>query len=437
MVEREANIDIVFRNGLKDYEALPPPEVWDNVYPQIQKSRNTYRFARYAALVIVLLTLSFFSYRISREIATLPENNIMAFDINSSPPVSNQYVASNQRIVKEEKYLAKTSEEATADDKDKIAISHPDTPVNTQTYYARDPVSLSAGNNRQLQRKPFEASSPASFNPYQTIVADYQLYPAELPVNKTEKWSIAALASPTYYSSINSGNDELYKQMTASEQPLVSYTGGIALAYKVNRRFSIQSGLYYSSVGQMVEGINSYGGFREYDYTKGDRNFEVLTSTGTLYTNNADVFIESVDGNRVITSYTRDVFDPKKSDLEYINNTLRQSLSYLEVPIILRYKIVDKTLDFNLIGGVSYNMLLDNSVYTIVEGGKYPIGATDGLNFLTISSSLGMGMEYNLSKKFSLNLEPTFRYYLNPFNTSGYSSHPYSFGVFSGVSYKF
>ena len=86
-------------------------------------------------------------------------------------------------------------------------------------------------------------------------------------------------------------------------------------------------------------------------------------------------------------------------DLEYINNTLRQSLSYLEVPIILRYKIVDKTLDFNLIGGVSYNMLLDNSVYTIVEGGKYPIGATDGLNFLTISSSLGMGMEYNLSNK--------------------------------------
>jgi hypothetical protein len=57
MVEREANIDIVFRNGLKDYEALPPPEVWDKVYPQIVKPRNTYRFARYAALVIVLITL--------------------------------------------------------------------------------------------------------------------------------------------------------------------------------------------------------------------------------------------------------------------------------------------------------------------------------------------------------------------------------------------
>jgi hypothetical protein len=49
-----------------------------------------------------------------------------------------------------------------------------------------------------------------------------------------------------------------------------------------------------------------------------------------------------------------------------------------------------------------------------------------------------MGMEYNLSDKLSLNLEPTFRYYLNPFSvTTGSFIHPYSFGIFSGVSYKF
>jgi hypothetical protein len=31
MDERGANIDILFRNGLKDYEVLPPPEVWNNI----------------------------------------------------------------------------------------------------------------------------------------------------------------------------------------------------------------------------------------------------------------------------------------------------------------------------------------------------------------------------------------------------------------------
>jgi len=33
MVERGANIDLVFRNGLRDYEVHPPAELWDNIHP--------------------------------------------------------------------------------------------------------------------------------------------------------------------------------------------------------------------------------------------------------------------------------------------------------------------------------------------------------------------------------------------------------------------
>jgi hypothetical protein len=104
----------------------------------------------------------------------------------------------------------------------------------------------------------------------------------------------------------------------------------------------------------------------------------------------------------------------------------------------VRYKIIDKTIDLNLIGGVSYNLLVNNSVYTMVDGSKYTIGETEKLNPLSISSTLGMGMEYNLSEKLSLNVEPTLRYYLNPVSGSaGVGVHPYSFGIFSGFSYKF
>jgi hypothetical protein len=49
-----------------------------------------------------------------------------------------------------------------------------------------------------------------------------------------------------------------------------------------------------------------------------------------------------------------------------------------------------------------------------------------------------MGMEYNFTKNLSLNLEPTFRYYINPYSEiSGIKIHPYTFGIFSGLSYKF
>jgi hypothetical protein len=83
-------------------------------------------------------------------------------------------------------------------------------------------------------------------------------------------------------------------------------------------------------------------------------------------------------------------------------------------------------------------VLVHNTVTTTLDGNIYTVGDTKGLNPLSLSSSLGMGMEYNISNKLSLNLEPTFRYYLNPFSvTTGSFVHPYTFGIFSGVSYKF
>jgi len=104
----------------------------------------------------------------------------------------------------------------------------------------------------------------------------------------------------------------------------------------------------------------------------------------------------------------------------------------------LRYKVIDKSIDVNIIGGISSNVLVANSVYASIDGQKYEVGKTDGLNMISFSSSVGMGMEYNLSGNFSLNLEPTLRYYINPFSpVSGIKIHPYSFGLFSGLTYRF
>ena len=62
------NIDIVFRNGLKDYEVLPPPDVWDKLKPSIRTRRRPLVLLRTAALIAVLITISFLSNRQVREI---------------------------------------------------------------------------------------------------------------------------------------------------------------------------------------------------------------------------------------------------------------------------------------------------------------------------------------------------------------------------------
>jgi hypothetical protein len=141
---------------------------------------------------------------------------------------------------------------------------------------------------------------------------------------------------------------------------------------------------------------------------------------------------------RVLTVYTRDVFDPVKSDLTYINNSIYQNFNYVEIPLVVKYKIVDRSIDFNVVGGLSYNLLMANSAYATRDGEKFYIGQTEGLSPVTFSSTLGMGMEYKLSSKLSLNVEPTFRYYLTPLGgLAGSSIHPYSFGILLGVFYKF
>jgi hypothetical protein len=443
MDERRANIDLAFRNGLKDFEVLPPPEVWGIINHKLKRKEGPLYIMRAAAFLAIAMTISVLATRWIGKTSSLTYDSVMALNEESSSPYTGNEteipLSVNRQINRTQEFPVNSLVE-NSPDLSPLPVNDNTVPVlisiqGTKTMFAfRTPALNIVGNQAELNGP---RNNTLALNNIDKVYQDYIV--DNNSMKGQSRWSIAALASPTYYGKISSGNDAISKQITSSEKAIVSYSGGLALSYKVNKRLSIQSGLFYSSVGQELNGINSFAGFQKYVYTKGDHNFEVLTTNGTVYTNNADVFLMA-NGNtdRIITNYNNDVFDPNKASLEYINNTMRQTFSYLELPVILRYKVIDKTIDFNLIGGLSYNMLVNNSVYTVVDGNKYEIGTTEGLNMFSISSSVGMGMEYKFSDKLSLNLEPTFRYYLNTFNNStGSRFHPYSFGIFSGVSYKF
>ena len=438
---KEANIDLLFRNGLKDFEVLPPVGVWGNIFPVIRKKQKPVILLRSAALIAVLLSISFLAYRWSKELSSSLQNPMLAVSEESIQVPDNILIAENQgRAPLSDNMPGTTERKNQAADQSGIVESSVDeyissfdqNPVTDKGYPVNsDNIDIPA-INQTIQRFSYYAGNvKPDFESLNKL--DY-----EEQKEKINRWSVTAMASPTYYLRMEMNNNELSNQISSSEQSRISYSGGVSFAYKISKKLSIQSGLYYSSIGNEVGGINSFAGFREYDYTKGDHNFEVLTSSGTIYTENADIFLLDNSGNRVLTRYTNDVFDPTKANLSYINNSLLQNFSYIEMPVILRYKLIDKSVDFNLIGGLSYNLLVNNSVHTVIDGSKYTIGKTAGLNSFMVSSSMGMGIEYSLSEKFSLNLEPTFRYYLSPFGEmAGLRIHPYSFGVFSGLSYKF
>jgi len=431
-----ANIDLLFRNGLKDLEVLPPQGVWTNIKPVIRKKTRPFVLLRSAAMIAVVVSLAVLAYQYSRQLVVPSDNQVIAISEPESPvlnvnPLTAVIASSENRPVN-------------IPVRHEVIVAEESTPVMADTQKEEANIYLPVVSNISID-------SDASFP--EPVLALYRGRVLEFPASedliseyltddnesiRTQRWSLSALATPTYYKGISFAADEVTRQLMASEQARVSYSGGVSFSYQLGRKLSIQSGIYYSSIGHEVGGISAYGGFRQFDYTKGDPNFRVLTSSGTIYTNNSDIYLLDRSGERVLTRYTADVFDPVKSDLQYLNGSLQQNFSYIEMPFFLRYKVFNRGIDLNLIGGLSYNLLINNSVYASSEGSRFMVGRTEGLNPFTISSSLGMGMEYSISDKVSLNLEPTFRYYLNPFTQiPGLKTHPYSFGVFSGLSYKF
>ena len=97
MFEREPNIDIVFRNGLKNLEVLPPADVWDNIPPMPVKRSRLRIISGIAAGVAALVSLALLARwyvnnntaqeLLSEVTVTGSNNHDVSFDIAKAEPV--------------------------------------------------------------------------------------------------------------------------------------------------------------------------------------------------------------------------------------------------------------------------------------------------------------------------------------------------------------
>ena len=439
MVKRDANIDLLFRNGLKDMEVLPPADVWDNISPSLRLSRDSGWIFRIAAGVAAMVSLGLLSYYVGMR----SSENLL------QPVVSEQVEFTDDVAVPENNSLPVSSASTQAISTDGISdatlafvpvsdnmLSPFLTPVNNLTDNTEETISPFDVDRSTLR---YEENTPEKLK-YITnnelLSGDaygINLVPQDLA--KIEKWKVGARVSPTYLSSsLKAANQSMNGSL--DESALLSYTGGVTVSFKVTSRFSLQTGLYYSSLGRQISGIESYSGFSPVAGTKSGSLFGVATGTGTISSSNRNIFLVDVLSTRITSQYTVDNFDPVKADLTPFGNELKQNFEYLEIPFMLSYKIIDKKVDFNVLGGLSYNFLLGNSTYAIGEGTSVLIGTTEGVDPILLSSALGMSLEYALSQRLSFNFEPTFRYFLN---SEGRISldNPYTFGLFSGLYFNF
>ncbi len=248
--------------------------------------------------------------------------------------------------------------------------------------------------------------------------------------SRSLQWTIGAQFAPTYsyreistnYSAGQNGNDvETYNN---AEEPLLAYAGGIQVDLAFNSKWSLNSGMYFSRIGQ----VNNNA--LEFRQEKDEFVLSAIhTSTGVInFTIN-----EVPESVRKITA-------PKDSiaNLGPENVKVIQNFDLFEVPFLVKYHLINKKLMINLSGGLSPAYLLRNNTYLEYESSRYDIGEAGNLNNFIINSSLGLGLGYKISNKLTVNIEPTFKYSLSPINSdSKVYYHPYYLSWFTGINYRF
>ena len=441
MVKRDAHIDVIFRNGLENLEILPPSDIWADIEPVISGRKEAGYLFRIAAGIAALVSLGLLAYFAGIETTSSLADAGFDSSSNNIPVLAETITPGDQGDelfnlvpVKDIKEDLITREE------DPVEGNLTSASISPGMMRGIDIASFnSSGDSPGILRNEtgvpgeLEGTIPENFD----YVSLEPVAMAGSTPDEPGKWKVGAQLSPTYLSSNLSAANKSFSELNSDESAMLSYSGGVTVSYSLGSRFSLQAGVYYSSLGREISGISSYSGFQDIAGSKSGRVFGVETKTGTINTTNRDIYLTDVSGTRIQSIYSADNFDPVKADLTPYGGSLQQTFEYLEVPFMLSYKVIDRKIDFNLQGGMSYNFLLENETYALGDNGsKVLVGTTDNVTRMFLSSALGMSFEYSFADRFSLSLGPSFRYYLNSGGRLS-TSNPYTMGLYSGFFYKF
>jgi hypothetical protein len=448
-----SNMDQDFRNKLKNFQQTPPDEVWDNIEQKLDaREKSEFLFYKIAASIALLsfiaslyfyLNRSSYQYKfVDNHIFTeiIKENKKQNFNKLNYTDVSVADHHPTEEQVNGSVFLHAKEINIENDQhykNEKIASLMP-LPVSIENQHHNSPIVV--------KKKPQKQSLFAEIFPE---FYNNNFTQKNFNYTKTNKnWMVGGAFAPAYsYRHLTETNDIAgTNYFNNIESAVFTYSGGVNVQYKPQKRLSVQTGIYYSSMGQDMEHISVYANniYNLIDVEYRDRyinTYNIVNSAGEINFNSPLVYFDETATARVINlsdTKNKGSYDLSDPIFNKLNASIRQSFEYIEVPLIIRYKIIDKIVDINLIGGLGANFLVGNNVYLMYENSKDVIGKTNGVNDINYSGSLGFGLEYPMLNSVNILIEPSIKYYLNPINAnSSVESHPYSIGIYTGVSYSF
>lgn len=468
------NIDELFRAELNDYSPAVPEDAWENIALSLaqpaRKKAGFFVFHNWKIAASVALLISggglatYIFLNKPAAVNTIAETPV----VNESQRFENESAAQNNTILQNQGPISGKAEtgnktttfasvEKPAIENNSSGITAPtidNNPDNTGT--ANSEPSLLNELVTENEKDPNVASINTD-NPSQQLVQEIKEPQPEtqaenytwntITENQTDrsgKWIVGGQAGPQYsYRTLSSDyySSSMIDQNNNSESGVVAFAGGVQVEYKTSKRFSIQSGIIYSKMGveQIASSTERYPVNNPSASPTEGETASIDNASNYVFPNSA-VRIGPKNNNSLSRSdalgnYTNYFDQMPENTMEEIPSW--RNYEYIEVPVMARYAVIDRKINLQILGGFSTNILINNSISVQTPDNTTNL-ETQYVNTINYSSTLGIGLSYDITGQLIMSVEPQFKYFLNnQIYNSNVDLHPYSLGVFTGVKYLF
>lgn len=472
-MKRDENIDELFREKLRNYEKEPPAYLLQNVLDGAAGARRNrkivfWRVAGVAAAILLAFVAGWQMQHMNSE--TSPQQIVAGPSSSPEIPTAKQFGPEGEitldkipetGLSRDEKSFKSASDKnlrlaSRISSQEKKITNEPILIVRATESNLLYPIKNRShriiSNNQyanvlhEMKVKDTEIDQLEMTIDQQIIEQNKQQFLAQAEKHKNARWLVGAQISPAFNVSGSSHSQVYASNMLNSANNPVDIGGGISVEYKKGKRLSLQSGVYYSGMGQASGNSSRSSANSDYMFASADRGAEYFNTSVNIDTKSSKMMMNSAAGVIEFSSVPSGIvlgasLDEKTmasnavvvSDARFIQN-----FEYIEIPLYLRYTIIDSRFDVEMLGGFSSNLLVGNETFIESGDGKNLVGKTQDMQLLNYSGTLGVGLKYGLSKRIFLNVEPRVKYYLNSLNNnSSVTYKPYTIGVFTGLSYEF
>lgn len=239
---------------------------------------------------------------------------------------------------------------------------------------------------------------------------------------KLSRWSIAPTVAPVYFNSLGEGSslDDQFVNNSKNSDVTMSY--GLNGSYAVNNKIKVRLGIHKVDFSYTTKNVITY---KKAEINQGNAR------VGNIK------FNESASENSIISAQTFSSLSSPESINSLNKNSIDQQFGFIEIPLEIEYALISNKFGVNVIGGFSTLFVNKNEIYSVTNTSRTRIGEATNMNDISYSANIGFGVNYKLSNKLNINLEPQFKYQIDTFSNTSGEFQPYFIGIYSGLSYKF